>query len=229
MDAVIAERRQAVLYDEKWTKFIRRARLFRHIPFVEFVFGAGSLTYGKVRQESDFDVMVGTKQGRIFTVRFFSVFMFGILGWRRKKLAHDEDAQDKICLNHFVTPKSYRLRDPHNEYEQNLYRNIVPLYGTTERVNSFLKANSDWMGSVRIYRDDMRHIHSTPSVLKKIIEFVLSGKVGDFFEHTVKTIQVRKINRGLLNDPPGHNPRIVYNDDELEFHPNTKRAEELPK
>ena len=44
-------------------------QLFQYVPF-DFVFAAGSMAMGTVRQDSDFDVLVGVRHGRIFTARF---------------------------------------------------------------------------------------------------------------------------------------------------------------
>lgn len=225
MNDEIKKRRQAVLYDKKWEKFLGRTWPFRHIPFVDFVFAAGSLAYGNVRKESDFDVIVAARSGRIFTARFFCIAAFGLLRWRRKRLSHDEAAADKICLNHFVTPASYRLSPPHNDYWRNLYGNLVPIFGGTAELNSFWRANADWLGGVKQYRDDLRHLYKSPSALKMFLEKILSGPVGDALEQFMKTIQVKKIEKSLKKDEPGYKPRIIYNDAELEFHPDTKRIE----
>src|SRR3989338_8362689 len=99
---VILKRQQQVLYDKKWRKFLRRTWLFKYIPFVDFALAAGSMALGNVSPESDFDVIIGARPGRVFTTRFFCVVAFGVFGWRRTKLNHRESAADKICLNHFV-------------------------------------------------------------------------------------------------------------------------------
>ena len=46
--AVIVERQQQVLHDQKWFTFLHRARVFRHIPFIRFVFASGSMATGEV-------------------------------------------------------------------------------------------------------------------------------------------------------------------------------------
>src|SRR3989344_1208349 len=118
------------LSEKKWSKFLRRVRLFRFVPFVEFVMAAGSLANGNLHENSDFDVIVGVRTGRIFTVRLFSVLLFGLLGMRRNKMTHGEEARDKICLSHFVTFKAYRLTPTYDNYRQNLYANLVPILGS---------------------------------------------------------------------------------------------------
>jgi predicted nucleotidyltransferase len=56
---------------------------------------AGSLATGNIQENSDFDVIVGVKRGRIFTARFFGVALFGLLGWRRKKSDRENNAKNK--------------------------------------------------------------------------------------------------------------------------------------
>src|SRR3989338_2308404 len=130
------------LYEQKWQKFLGRIWPFKFIPFVDFVLAAGSLATGNMREESDFDVIVGVRQGRIFTARAFCVLAFGMFGWRAKhkrnfsRHSHgfvvSHRVRDKICLNHFVTPAAYRLSPPYNEYWKNLYQKLVPIYGSPE-------------------------------------------------------------------------------------------------
>lgn len=225
MEEIIAKRQQQVLYDKKWLKLLKRTWLFRYIPFIDLALVAGSMAIGNVGPQSDFDVIIGARKGRIFTARFFSVLAFGLLGWRRRKLSHKEDAADKICLNHFVTKNSFRLSGPHDRYWQKLYSNLVPVFGPDNLVKSFFAANKDWMGEEKIHGDDLRHLHRTSSVFKKIAENILKGGIGFILEEAVKNFQIKRIERGLNNDPPGYNPRIIYNDDELEFHPDTYRTQ----
>ncbi len=233
---VIAKRQQQVLHDKKWIKFLRRTWLFRHIPFVEFAVAAGSLATGNVHADSDFDVIIGARTGRIFTARFFCVLAFGLFGWRRKRL-HGADADttyksnktyrsytaDKVCLNHFVTAASYRLAPPHNAYWKHLYGNLVPVFGSAGRIKKFFAANEDWAEG-RGYEIDLRHLHQTDSRIKKIREFLLGGRFGDWLERKLKAVQVARIEKSFQKEA-GYKPRIIYRDDELEFHPDTRRTE----
>jgi len=212
------------LYDKKWRVFVRRAKLFRQAPFVDFVFGAGSMALGNVTEESDFDVLVGTRTGRIFTARFFCVLLFGLFGWRRKKLMHHEAASDKICFNHFVTLSSSKLSPPYNDYWNALYERLVPIYGRRDLLDEFLAKNLEWNNRVQKFGDDLRHVGSESSFLKKTFEVLFSGFFGDFAEKVLKRLQVLRIESSLLHDPPGFKPRIKYSDTELEFHPIGERS-----
>lgn len=219
----LAVRQQQVLYDKKWEKFLRRTWLFRLIPFVSFAFAAGSMAMGNVREASDFDVIVGVRSGRIFTARFFCVAFFELFGWRRRKEHFSEgDTRDKVCLNHFVAPKAFRLSPPHNLYWKELYKNLVPIFGEEKEIQSFWKANEDWMGELLIFQDDLRYLHRNSGWIKNFGEWILSGRVGDRLERFLRHWQIMKIEKGS-GWKNGYKPRVIYNDEELEFHPDTKR------
>ena len=231
---------------KKWEKFSSRVRLFWFVPFVDFVLAAGSLATGQLHEKSDFDVIVGVRQRRIFTARFFAVAFFQLFGWRRKKLdekievygkpGHSaelsrslESASDKICMNHFVTPRSYRLSPPHNPYWNHLYQNLIPVLGNKKSISNFFKAN-DWMSPPRLrgVKRDSRYLGEGQSLLKKFLEWILGSRLGDGLEKMLKEDQVKRIKFGLPQSL-GYKPRFIYNDDELEFHPDTRRIEEILK
>jgi hypothetical protein len=221
--ALIEKRRRQVLLDEKWKKFLRRTWLFRYVPFVDFAFGAGSMATGNVNENSDFDVIIGARDGRIFSARFFAVILFGAFGWRRSRIDHRETARDKICLNHFVTSRAFSLAPPHHAYWENLYRNLVPLFGNREKIRSFWAANEAWMKHGVSYCDDLRHKYREGAYIKSIIEKICSGRFGDGIERILKHMQVRRIERGLKASGDFYEPRIRFDDTELEFHPDTRR------
>lgn len=215
------------LFEQKWRKFLKYRWLFSFIPFLDFVLVAGSLASGNVHADSDFDVIVGARNGRIFTVRDFCVFIFGILGIRRKGLAHKKNSRDKICFNHFVTSNAYRLSPPYNDYWIMLYQSIIPVYGDEEAVKKFFAAN-EWALRKSIF-DNRYWRRAGFNPVRSFLEFILSGFLGDFFEKFTKKIQIYAIEKGIQNSFLGFKPRIRYDDEELEFHPDTLRIEHWKK
>lgn len=229
-------RNQQVLYDKKWRLFLERTWLFKYVPFVDGVFGSGSIAFGNVTKDSDLDALICARQGRIFTARILSAFLFGLFGWRRSKNHRCGEAANKVCLNHFSTPRSFSFALDSNEYWQRLYANLVPIYGTNEYIQSFFDANNDWLENPVIYKNDRRHLHKTPAGIKVFVEKLLAGKFGDALERLVKNYQIKRIESGLgkaSNEKNRHfiriegkkrafydlPPRIVYTSDELDFHP----------
>lgn len=221
---------------KKWNKLLRRAGLFTFIPFVEIVFVAGSMAMGGAEEDSDFDLIVGVKTGRIFTARFFCWLVFGIFGWRKtasagssaiaSAKAEASARADKFCFSHFAAPERYSLSGPHNEYWQDLYSHLTPIYGDKDLIQKFYDANSSWMKEKRIYQEDPRHIYIKSGWLKIFFEKALGGKFGGIIEKWLKTVQVKKIEKSLKTVKQ-YKPRIIFNDGELEFHPDTKRIEEM--
>jgi len=235
MDAVIERREQQLLCDKKWHKLNQRTWLFCFLPFVEIAFGSGSLAVGNVDEESDFDVLIGTRTGRIFTARFFAAFAFGFFGWRRAKEHGHADAADKMCLNHFITPATYQLKLQTNAYWKLLYKKLVPIYGEERRIRQFFKDNLELIGERKV-EIDQRYKFQDPADLKNVIEIILRGAFGDWLEKKLKKYQIARIEAGLpvqqlarephrmiISGERGERvelpPLIIYNDQELEFHP----------
>ena len=63
--------------------------------------------------------------------------------------------------------------------------------------------------------------------LKNFLEFILGGFFGDILEKILRYVQLRRINKKL--DFENINSRLVYNDIELEFHPDISRIEKILK
>jgi len=209
--------------DLKWNKLLRRARLFTLVPFVEIVFVAGSMAMGAVSENSDFDLIVGVKNGRIFTARFFCFIFFGILGWRRKRGAEGRDVKDKFCFSHFVTHEKYTLSAPYDKYCQKLFASLVPIYGNEEKIQRFYDANAVWMEKKRAYKKDIKHVYEKAGWFKIFAENILGDKLGDILEGCFRSMQIKKIEKSLKNEKK-YRPRVIFNDSELEFHPCCKDA-----
>jgi hypothetical protein len=204
------------LEEEKWSKFLKRVRLFRFVPFTDFVMASGSLATKTMRESSDSDVLVGVREGRIFTNRFFAVLIFGLAGYFRHHMHERGIAKDMICLNHFVTPDAYRFSLPHTDYDQAIYAGLVPILGDEEKMVQFFEAN-DWLEPKRTYQRDARYLGAGGSFPKALREWLLGGGLGNLMEKKLKSIQIRSIKRGLPQPLPA-GARFVCNDNELEFH-----------
>ena len=76
-----SEKSQNELRERKWKIFEKRVKLFRYVPFVEFVLLAGSMATVTVHAKSDFDVIVGARSGRVYRSGFLSVFILHLSVW----------------------------------------------------------------------------------------------------------------------------------------------------
>ncbi len=116
-----------------------------------------------------------------------------------------------------MTKKSYKLRPPHNLYWEELYQNLVPVFGKREAAESFLKAN-DFLIKGKINSFERFRV-SGFNLLRSSFELVLGSKFGYFIEEKLKRIQLARIEKTLAVYGTGFQPRLRYDDEELEFHP----------
>ena len=209
------------LLDAKWQILQRRSRIIKYIPFIDFILVSGSMALGNVKEDSDFDVIVGARRGRIFTVRFLCWLIFGLLGWRAQ---HNplSSQNDKFCFNHFVTEKSYQFSPPYNRYWQELYQNLVPIYGRKDLIKKFWETNRSWAGEKEYAYDYFFGARSW--VINKIAEKFMGGFLGRVFETILRKIQIFKIKNSIKKQGLGYEPRVKYSYEEIELHPDTKRT-----
>jgi predicted nucleotidyltransferase len=217
MESVLEERKRDVLRDKKWLKFLRQAKWFRHLPFIELVFGTGSMAVGNIKEDSDFDVLIRTRVGRIFTARFFSKILFGILGLSRKPRHGRSEQKDKICLSHFFTRE---VKDPGLPYDKEravLHLYLVPLFGSKEEMKKFF-AGLEKVEKKRSYEEDLRHFAEEGSFIKKWGEKILKGKMGDKIEKILRRLQIKKIERKMKGIEISETGIARYTDQEIKFH-----------
>jgi len=216
---------QDLLLDEKWNKLKRFSFFFSFLPFIHFVFISGSLALQNIHKTSDFDVLIGCKEGRIFTARFFSVLLFNLLGIRRKRIDHKISANNKICLNHFVTPASYQLSPPYSIYWEQLYKNLIPFIGSKSEMQKFLDANNE-LTKKSLHITDQRYSYFNKRFITIFLEFILGGLLGNVIESFLKFGQTYYRSRHI-SEGKGYKPRVIYSSNELELHTDTKRIDEM--
>lgn len=208
------------LFLKKWRVFEKRARLFRHVPFVEFVLLAGSMATGKVREESDFDVILGVRYGRVWTAFFFSSLFYELRGWREHPGVRK---RNRVAVTHLATPRGYKLSGPYDAYWENLYQKLIPAMGDERKMAEFFTAN-DWLQPLRAYERHERYIGEAQSVLKRFLEFILGGRFGDVLERALKKWLTKRLQHPAKL---GYKPRLVLSDDKLEIYRDTRRIEEM--
>ena len=211
---------QNELWDRKWEVFEKKAKLFRYIPFVEFVLLAGSMAAGKVHEKSDFDVIIGVRSGRVFTTWFFAALTFQLFGWREKP---GIDTSNRFGLSHFTTPNGYTLSPPYNVYWVDLYKKLIPVIGDEKKLTQFFDVN-DWVEPTRVYTRHEKYLGNKRSWFARCWEFTLGGRLGDFIEGRLRVwLSIRLENPEKI----GYKPKLVYNDDKLELYRDTRRIEEI--
>jgi len=209
---------------KKWGIVKRFVKFFRCIPFIQEIFVSGSLARGNTVENSDIDLLIITKHGRIWTARMFIYLITFVAGRHR----HGNKIKDRFCLNHFISDKDLEIKHQ-SLYNAETYLHLIPLLRNKDVANNFRQVNQ-WVKRYFPYSsgavaDDVKSCEHTGtacrarmSLIKKIMEFILSGFIGSVVETVVKKMQMIKQNRSKKNDVGG---LVVLSDSEIAFHPDS--------
>ena len=221
--------------DQKWKKAKKIIRRLQIIPYMRMVAVSGSLALNNTRAESDIDVLIVVKAGRIWLTRFFVTVFLQLMGRRRHKKA----TKDRICLNHYIIDKSLEIKF-RSLYNAQTYAHMIPVlevkYGIYDK---FQKANrwvKDYLVSWPTYtkvsasKPERFKTLKTNSLLKsigKMGEVCLNSLIGNLLEKRVKAIQKKSIEKDPLTRKKGG--RITVDDTQLEFHPDSPERKILDR
>lgn len=216
---------------KKWQRTLKAVKWLQLIPYVRLVFASGSLALFNTDKESDLDILIITKFGRIWTARFLTVILLSLLGVRRTR--YQKIAPDKVCLNHFITDQSLHI--PRKSiYTIHLYAHLIPtLINQKNLLEEFKKANSwigeyiNWSECLKIRPELMVKKSFLVDSIRKFGETILNTKIGDWVENILKKYQLRRIKNFPLTYKPGG--RVKADDESLEFHPDSPEFKIIEK
>ena len=187
------------------------------VPFIRFIGLTGSLAYDVARANSDIDIFVIAKHGRIWTCRFFVIMVLRMLKIYRTGDTVAERA-GKICPNRFVTD-DYLLINPQNRYHAQDYTQMVPLYDSSV-YKKFLRQN-DWMEKYGYFppKKALTLVKSGNilSSIRIISEWVLAGAIGGWLERHVRKYQLRRFQKLPKFGEKGSG--VFADDKEIRIHP----------
>lgn len=205
------------------------ARFFQLIPFVRAYFLNGSLAQGKSTETSDIDILIITKDGRLYTARFFLITLGFLTGIKRSKNNTYSHA-GKFCFNYFLS--DYYLKIPTgrgqkmDQYCADNYKASILIWGRQSTFIDFERINEALFGCSGVENQSPKEPYvdyfPVPDnkywyFLKLLAEKLLSGRFGNWLESRSKQLQIRLIQR---DDRTSRYPNlIVYNDQEARFHP----------
>jgi len=210
--------------ESKFKILLKTARWLRFIPFVRMIAVTGRLAMKNTESQSDLDILVVLKNGKIFTGRTLLTLAVHLLGRRRygKKIAN------RICLNYFITEKSLEinLKDAFSASE---YSFIFPLFGF-EVFQKFQQANV-WIKKYKpnFRADDIPNLKLLPDTRSAKFFREIGEKIFglDFIEQRLKRWQTQRIANDLRTHKAGS--MIIANDEMLVFLPEPQSPEVFEK
>lgn len=200
------------------------ARFLQFAPFLEMIGVNGSMTSGKISQNSDIDFLVVVKAGRIFTGRFFVTFLTYITGRRR----YGQKIAGRICLNRYHTDDFLEIF-PHDDYHGKVFSKLFPILDLRDYYKRYKEVNS-WLKNYGFV--EAKYPKVKPGrllgVIRKFFEWILSGRFGNFLDRRLGSWQKKRILNDIrtIKAPKG---RVRVSDKELCFHPLANKKETTNK
>jgi len=221
-EVIIKERiERNKIASRKWKKARRIIKLFQVIPFIRMVAISGSLAMDNTKENSDIDLLIITKTGRIWTCRGLITVFSHLIGKRR----HGNLTKDRICLNHYLTEKSLKI--PYKSlYNAQTYSHLISVLEIKDNLYKKFQKSNKWINNYLSFypveeKGYLRKIKLNYffKSIREFKEFILDGLIGNFIEFILKKIQQRRIGKDPLTYQSGG--RVVFSNKQLEFHPNS--------
>lgn len=210
---------QEKIWAQKWRQMLRRAWWLQAVPYVRALCASGSLALGNMSEQSDWDVFVIARAGRLYTARTGLLAIAWLMGALRTKGMRS--ASDRFCFNHYVTTDGMAIRH-RSIYMAHGLAALVPVIDRGQYLERLWQANR-WMGDCLSAPDRAEFIRRSvrPSralgAIRWTAELILDTPVGALVERILRTWQQRRIARTPATHERGG--RVIADDRELEFHP----------
>lgn len=198
--------------------------LLQLAPFVRAVILTGSMTTGSAKKSSDIDLLIVTAPQRLYTARLFATFWTIVTGLRRTPKTLDPSG--KFCLNYYLSVNNLDIL-PHNDRCAKFHRHIIRVWdkdGIYERIyreNQWLRdfpVKIVGSGEVEILNKNFPINRSVIfSILRRSLEYILSGQFGDLIEEKIGKWQMDKILSSSLYKK--NKKTIIVEAGELRLHP----------
>jgi len=208
--------------DRKFKRAMKISKIFRFIPWIEMIAIGNNIGEHNLKNNSDIDFFIITKQNRIWITRFFCVMIVKLLRLRPT----EKNTKDTICLSFFISKDRMDLDrlmlDNNDIYFIHWLSGLVPIYDAGAVYKKFIHSNR-WIYK---YLPNWRPAQiSKKRNLTKLPSFVYYDLIDLLFgwlEERIKKIQLKKLPDSIKKEM-NKNTNIVINDQILKFHTNDRR------
>ena len=197
-EGIVSIHEQREVHSKQLLPFaLKYGHLIGCLPFIRMVALTGSLAVMNVSRNADFDYMLVTQPGRLWTARAF-VLLFGRF---TNFFGHT------ICPNLIVSENSL-VWHQHDLYSAHELCQMIPISGG-DVYHKLMKLN-DWIHDFlpNTHMESSSKLLEKFSKLQKFLEFLLGGRLGDLFDHWEMNRKVARFSRQA-----GFGEETIFNSD----------------
>lgn len=213
----------------KWRRLRFGARLLSAVPFLTGIAAVNTLPIGAARRDSDIDVLLVARAGRLYTMRFIAVALATVFGLYRS----GTHVADRLCLSFSVSDRALGMAplakaggDP---YLQFWAANVHVVAERGRVFDAFWRANAPLLAALpnaRLRR--LPHLARPLRVLallRDLAERLLAGSLGDRVERWSRDFQMRRFAANTGSRARRGGTDVVITEDMLKFHERDRREE----
>lgn len=214
---------------QKYQRMLKYAWWLQVVPYVRTLAASGSLALGGTSRESDWDMFVIVKSGRLYTTRAGLLLAASLMGRLRTKRMRV--APDKFCFNHYITTDGLAARH-RSIFTAHALAWLIPVFDPYGYVRKLWQANR-WICDFSAQAGDTDFVRRSVSysrtlnTVRRTLEILLETFAGAVVERSLRVWMQRRIDREPATHERGG--RIVADEHELEFHPHSFEAVALAR
>jgi hypothetical protein len=214
--------------ESKYNKTIRVVKILKFIPYLKMIAVCNNLAFNNAKEESDIDLFIITKSGRLFFTRFFVTLITHLFKMRR----HRHYIKDRICLSFYITDRFLNLESlllkPSDPHFAVWFSQFVPLYdqGIFNKLMTENKWLKNYLPNILIYYPTQRRAIADTFFsrgIKNFGEYILHGFLGDNLEKMARSAQLKRIRQNKQSKLWKGGTDVVVNDNILKFHEEDRR------
>ncbi len=212
---------------KKFKRAILAAKIFKIIPWINMIAVSNIIGANNLKEESDIDLFIITKDKRIWITRFFCVLIIKILGLRPTS----HKTRNKICLNFYISENALNLKDLMMRFSEgcDIYfiywvANLISIYNPGNIYDKFIQSNlwlkgylPNWKPIKLVKQRDAGRVFS--SLFYDIIDLLIGG-----LDQYLKKIQLRIMPKNL-KEIMNMDTRVVVNNNVIKLHTLDRRKE----
>ncbi|MBT3817405.1 MAG: hypothetical protein HOE80_00325 [Candidatus Magasanikbacteria bacterium] len=229
-EGIIAVREKRQWFIKKKMHIAKKAaRLYRFIPFVRAMFVCNQLPVG-VEEDSDIDVFIVVKNGRIWITRFLVTIITAFRGIRRS----NRNVENRICLSFYGVDTALNFSGICIEESPDIYlaywlQTLLPIYDSGNVYREVQLANNWTDEYVRMqYEYKLNTMWGVSDkwytrMVKRFFEIAWNGGYGNMVNDMAKQVQQQKMKKNKTSLQHAPDSRVIISDDMLKFHENDRR------